>query len=510
MNSKTIWIPVFAITLILFVVGVAGARSPLFVGPVADAINFQGRLTDPSGTPVTGTQSMLFRIYDSLSGGSELWASSAMNVVVAEGLFSVDLDVSQSTFDGQALWLEITVEGEVLSPRQPLTPAPYALGLRAGANVVGDPAAADSAVLGVEMTGTWENGKVLSGSAPATGTALHGEAAGGIGVVGSSSDNYGVFGSSNSSWGGYFTSEQGYGIRIHSSGNDHYDHGAYITANKGYGVYAQSTKNMGVRGEAGDVSNIPSPLGPIGVVGLGQNRGVVGSSMSGTGLFATSETNYGVWGQSTEYRGVTGRTGRVDDNYGLYTPDNLFAKNYNLAGAIMQVVQNGGGTPLEAGDVVVFNGIASMKSDDQHLIVQVGKTTEANSQAVAGVVYSGFNIDAIADEPELQADSALQAAEQINLDGPIEQGDYLLLVVHGPAQVKTGYLSGSIAVGDPLSTAAAPGYSARATEVKIGEVRMALPGTVFGKALEAVTEKSITEKQGAGKEEMIYVYVTLQ
>jgi hypothetical protein len=50
-----------------------------------------------------------------------------------------------------------------------------------------------------------------------------------------------------------------------------------------------------------------------------------------------SSSNYGVWGQSSNFRGVTGRTSRTDNNYGLYTPDNLFSLNVNLAGAIMLV-----------------------------------------------------------------------------------------------------------------------------------------------------------------------------
>jgi hypothetical protein len=70
-----------------------------------------------------------------------------------------------------------------------------------------------------------------------------------------------------------------------------------------------------------------------------------------------SSSNYGVWGQSSEWRGVTGRTSRADNNYGFYTPDNLFSLNINLAGAVMQVMQNGGTEPLAPGDVVVFSGI---------------------------------------------------------------------------------------------------------------------------------------------------------
>ncbi|MCB1009371.1 MAG: ABC transporter permease, partial [Acidobacteria bacterium] len=46
---------------------------------------------------------------------------------VAGGRFMVDLDFGIEAFDGSARWLEITVEGETLAPRQPIASAPYAV-----------------------------------------------------------------------------------------------------------------------------------------------------------------------------------------------------------------------------------------------------------------------------------------------------------------------------------------------------------------------------------------------
>ncbi|MFQ5400678.1 MAG: hypothetical protein ACE5E7_13915 [Anaerolineae bacterium] len=191
-----------------------------------------------------------------------------------------------------------------------------------------------------------------------------------------------------------------------TSGADHYDHGAYITSQGGYAVYAQSANNMGMRAEAGDITGVSQPLGPIGAVGLGQNRGVVGSSLSGSGVYASSSTNYGVWGQSTNYRGVTGLTSRTDNNYGFYTPDNFFSNNINVAGAIMQVMQNNGTASLSPGDVVVFSGINRAETVVGAPVVQVSKVNAANSTAVAGVVFSRFNIDAVNPDLEFPDDYA--------------------------------------------------------------------------------------------------------
>ncbi len=505
MLTKMLWVLAGLATLALMSVGVVMAVAPdlIAAAPVSSTIGYQGRLTDAAGNPLDGQYTMIFRIYDAEAGGSELWSSAPQVVTVDGGLFNAALDVDPSAFNGQALWLEMTVEGEVLSPRQALLPAPYALSLRAGADIQGDPADAAGAVLNIGMNGFWPNGSTVASSAPATGTAVRAEAAGGTGLSASSQGSYGIEGSSVSGWGGYFTSQQGYGLRVDSGGTDHYDHGAYITSQGGYAVYAQSANNMGVRGEAGDITGIPSPLGPIGVVGLGQNRGMVGGSVSGTGVYATSNTNYGVWGQSATYRGVTGRTDRADDNYGLYTPDNLFAKNYNLTGAIMQVVQNTGSDPLEPGDVAVFTGVDANFGSKVNAasalggmpMVQVGRASATNGSAVAGVVYSGFNIDALLDDDA----EAAQANAEINLPGPIPPGGYLLLVTHGAVQVKAKALNSSIQPGDLLVAAGETNGVARAAEKTIAGGGNE-PGAVFAKALEATD----------GKKEMIYVYVTLQ
>jgi hypothetical protein len=430
---------------------------------------------------------MVFTIYNAANGGANLWQSPIMPVNVRDGLFTVKLAIDPTDFNGQALWLQLRVNGENLSPRQEILPAPYALGLRPGARVFGD------------QILPWEAS--ISGYAPATGTALYADANGGTGVFGDSENSYGVWGSSNNSNGGYFTSSGGYGIRVDTTGSAHYDHGAYITADAGYGVLAQSATNQGVRGEGGDVNGIAQPLGAVGVVGIGQNRGTYGSSNTGVGVYGVSSTNYGMWGASTTWYGVTGRTSNANNNYGFYTPDNLYSANINLSGAIMQVMQNGGSEPLSPGEVVLFSGIDQSVTAVDGPIVQVRRAETANSTAVAGVVFSRFNIDAI--DPALASpDSDVpgwQATMEVTPDGSAAPGEYLLVVVQGPAPVKIDSAS-TVQPGDLLSTSVQAGMANKAAMVTINGVEMAVPGTVFGKALAPVD----------GSDDMIYVYVTLQ
>ena len=495
MKMKTMTMLVMGITIALLFVGAAGAitQRPLqnlaaIEAPVTSGISYQGRLTDPGGTPLNGTYTMRFVVYNASVAGSALWDSGNLNIAVENGLFNVKLGVSQTDFNGQALWLSIIVDGQTLSPRQEILPTPYALSLRPGATIVGDAL-------------NW-NEAALSGAAPATGTALRAEANGGMGLYGSSTNNYGVRGSSSNSWGGYFSSNGGYGIRVETSGTDHYDHGAFITAQGGYGVLARSATNQGVRGEAGNVTAIAQPLGAVGVVGIGANRGTYGSSSSGVGVYGVSSSNYGVWGQSSEWRGVTGRTSRADNNYGFYTPDNLFSLNINLAGAVMQVMQNGGTEPLAPGDVVVFSGINRSVTAVDTPIAQVSSAHTANSTAVAGVVFSRFNMDAVDPDLEFPDDTAQERRAEMAVTpaGEVAPGEFLLVVVQGTALVNTSALAGDIQPGDLLSTGGSMGLAGKATMVNVNGLETAVPGTILGKALEPL----------AGAQEMIYVYVTLQ
>lgn len=480
MKTKILFMIVGGCTILLLAAGVAQAvvnsdpAAPTLVeASVASGINYQGRLTSPGGTPLNGTHAMRFIVYDADIAGSALWDSGNLNIDVDGGLFSVELGVDQSDFNGQELWLSIIVEGETLSPRQEILPVPYALSLRPGADIV----------------------------APATGMALHADANGGIGFHGDSENNYGIWGSSNQSWGGYFTSTGGHGIRVDTTGSAIYDHGAYVTSNWGYGVYAQSAHNMGVRGEAGNITGFNQPLGPVGVVGIGASRGVYGSSGNGPGVYGSSDGNYGIWGQSETYRGVTGRTDRPDNDYGFYTPDNSYSLNIHTAGAIMQVMQNNGTEALLPGDVVVFSGVDSAAGVLDAPMVQVSKVTVANSTAVAGVVYRRFNIDAVdsALVPPTDAEHTDWDPPAATLDGAVQPGDYLLVVVQGPAQVNISAVDNNIQPGDLLATSTQAGLAGKAEMMMFNGVETAVLGTVFGKALEAPN----------GKQEMIYVYVTL-
>ena len=81
------------------------------------------------GSPVTATQLMVFSIYNQESGGSPLWAETHTSVDVINGSFYVVLGsvtpIPSSIATSVTLWLEISVEGESLTPRSQLNTVPY-------------------------------------------------------------------------------------------------------------------------------------------------------------------------------------------------------------------------------------------------------------------------------------------------------------------------------------------------------------------------------------------------
>lgn len=103
--------------------------STLAVGQVNTLITYQGHLRE-NGQPLTGTVEMSFRLYSAESGGSPLDILWALPVQVVDGLFTAQLDFGIDAFDGGTRWLEVSVQGTPLTPRQLLTAVPYALQTR--------------------------------------------------------------------------------------------------------------------------------------------------------------------------------------------------------------------------------------------------------------------------------------------------------------------------------------------------------------------------------------------
>jgi hypothetical protein len=146
------------------------------VGPQALAgtgFTYQGQLKNANGL-VTGVCDFQFSLWDAASAGAQVGGTQSIAAVsVSGGLFTVQLNEAgqfgASAFNGQGRWVQVAVKCAsdpvytTLSPRQPLTPAPYALampGLRTeqnatSPNIIGgaDGNAVTSGAVGATLNG---------------------------------------------------------------------------------------------------------------------------------------------------------------------------------------------------------------------------------------------------------------------------------------------------------------------------------------------------------------------
>jgi len=121
---------ILVLALMLCLVGVSQAA------PMGTAFTYQGRLTEDDN-PADALYDFQFRLFDASDEGSQIGNDVyLLEVDVIEGYFTVLLDFGSSVFNGDARWLQIGVrpseledpsEYTTLSPRQEVTPTPYAL-----------------------------------------------------------------------------------------------------------------------------------------------------------------------------------------------------------------------------------------------------------------------------------------------------------------------------------------------------------------------------------------------
>jgi len=148
--------------------------SSISYAAVPGLMNYEGRVTSQYGTPESGAKSMTFAIYDSLSGGSRIWPSTAayetQSVTVNEGIFNVLLgesfSIASSVFSADTRYLEISIDGETLAPRTRIVSVGYALKADDSDNLGGNSssyyAAATNLTTHQNLTSTAHGGLVSS------------------------------------------------------------------------------------------------------------------------------------------------------------------------------------------------------------------------------------------------------------------------------------------------------------------------------------------------------------
>jgi hypothetical protein len=229
-----------------------------------DLVNYQGVLRGSDESPLEGNHDMVFRFWSADIGGAEILvdshtAAGAGAVTVSGGLFDVQLgsgtvsdgsgagvyDTLGAVFaDYSAVWLEIEIGGEILSPRVRVVTSPYAanamhLGGKSGDQFVDTSSSVQSKL-----------GRIIVGQASGTGSAYGVE---GYGTVGggyfkdSNSSGYARLGTADYGVRGYGNSGGGYFADLTSSGYAYVGYGDYGTAAYGNigGGYFEDLNNSG-------------------------------------------------------------------------------------------------------------------------------------------------------------------------------------------------------------------------------------------------------------------------
>ena len=112
MNKHSI---VLCYLLTLMLAGSVAAQSS-----TPQVMKVQGYLTDRSGgtpVPADGLFSITFDLYDAEAGGQLIVGSGPLSVPVSEGLYEAELPFSAADFEGVPRYLELIVDGELLTPR---------------------------------------------------------------------------------------------------------------------------------------------------------------------------------------------------------------------------------------------------------------------------------------------------------------------------------------------------------------------------------------------------------
>lgn len=299
------------------------------------AFTYQGRLVD-GDAPANGSYDLRFILYTADSGGSQAGATQLIaDLAISEGYFTVLLDFG-AVFNGQELWLEVSVRPgsstgaySVLSPRQPLTTAPYA------AYSLGAPWSGLSGVPagfadGVDANTTYTAGNGLAlnggqfsvtfaGSGAAT-TAAHSDhnhlgqtwtgAHNALRLSGSfdtpdspaplvlsNASGSGLVIDSTGSTGIYVVSAERNGVRINSAG----DSGISVGSSTYYGLSISSAGLAGVLVDstAGDGFQVNSAGDDGVVVASAINDGVVVHEAGQMGVFVVTANSDGVWANTT-------------------------------------------------------------------------------------------------------------------------------------------------------------------------------------------------------------------
>ncbi len=408
---------VLLIGTVLFGAGSARAQGTAFT--------YQGQLKQ-GGNAYNGTVDMSFSVYDAASGGNLIGGPLSMpGVSVTDGLFTVLLDFGGGVFQGDLRWLDITVGGTELSPRQELTPSPYSIWS------AGPWTATSSTVYWAGIAGI--------GIAPAAGIQVYvaNQGAGQQGLRAEAPNGNAVVGVGATS--GYAAVA---GVNTATFGGI----GTYGTATTGVeGITTGGELDPGVLG----VSNVNNGVGLKGSADNGPVAwGVWGDSAQGIGGYF-SGGNYALWAAGKTHVGTLEISGGSD----LAEPFVVNSRQPEDSASEAEHASHNAEPAVVPGMVVSIDPARPGELTVSHT---------AYDRKVAGIL-SGAN--------GLAAGMVMRAEGQAYADGAHP------VALSGRVWCYCDASAGAIEPGDLLTTAARPGHAMKATDLTKAA------GATIGKAM---------------------------
>ncbi len=410
----------FAVAICLGTAAAANAQS---------GFTYQGQLRQGS-TPVNGTANLEFGIYDSANGPGLIGSELHNGVPVSNGLFTVILG-QDSQWDGlfsADLWLEITVNGTTLAPRQPITKAPRAI-------------SADSLTLPFDSSPNQYASAtpVFLVQNQGTASAVHGLSLGssGVGVWGEALTTTGL------GYGGHFVahSPTGYGVlgtNLATTGAAPGVFGSSSSVN-GFGVYGGATAGYGV----GVYGTSSAPNG-VGVLGRGLSAGSFG------GYFDHLAGGIALHVQGTARVSVLEILGGAD----IAEPFNI-----NSVGTVCDRDIDFH-SDRQTNDIAIQPGM--VVSIDPARVGELRLATKAYDSAVAGIISGANGVD---------------PGMVLKQEGTVADGKHPVAMTGRVWCWCDADANGPIVAGDRLTTSNTPGHAMRVT------AQGASVGAVIGKAM---------------------------
>ena len=345
-------------------------------------VTVQGRLTDPSGNPITSAVNVSFNVYTSTVGGSAIFSEGPVSVTPDNrGLLTYQLgstSVISTALISQfanTLYLGLTVGTDAeMAPRILLTASPYAMSLAPGTVVQGAyDASGNTTDYGVI------NGVNLDGSS-VVNAGLYGKGATGVYGEADPSRGFGAVAGNFVNNGGFPGSQFGLSATSNSTGG-HEGYGGF------FGSYGGGSGNQyGIYALAGSSNNQQQVYSSIGVAGISVASNNTDFTSVG-GVFTSTNTLQGVgaigYGTTAIEGFATNPTSNIATNGGYFSSS---VGNSQRVGVQGTADGTSGGTLVEGAE---FSATGNSNADAYG--VAAGATGAGNGAAigVSGTAQGG-------------------------------------------------------------------------------------------------------------------------